>query len=181
MLIRDISHITLLAFEDDRGDLAGEVAGFRGALRPVVAFHRQLVLVFPADAPLGRDVFCGHAHVNGLERVMQGADHHVDQLGVAHARAPAGAQAGIGAAAHVFGAASYGDVSVAQQDGLAGRNDGLQARAAQPIHVEGRCALGATAVNSRHPRQVHVFRLSIDHMAEHHVADVLAIHLGPRQ
>ena len=120
MLVGDISHITLLAFEDDRGDLAGEVAGFGGALGAVVALHGKFVLVFTANAPLGRNVFSRHAHVNRLERVMQGTDDHVDQLGVAHPCAPTGAQAGVGAAAHVFGAATDGDVSIAQQDGLAG-------------------------------------------------------------
>jgi hypothetical protein len=146
----------------------------RGALGAVVAFHGQLVLVFAGDAPFGGDVLGRHAHVDVVEGVVQRADHHVHHLGVAHAGAPAGVQAGIGRAAHVLGAAANGHVGVAQQDGLAGVHDGLQARAAQAVDVEGGCAFAAAAVDGGHARQVHVFGLGVDHMAKHHVAHILA-------
>jgi hypothetical protein len=81
-------------------------------------------------------------------------------------------------AAHVLGAAADGDVAVAQQDGLAGADDGLQARAAQAVDVHGRRFLGAAAVDGRHAREVHVARLGVDHVAEHHVAHVLALDAG---
>ena len=154
------------------------VAGAGGTLGTLVALECELVLVLPGDAPLGGDVLGRHTHVDGVEGVVQRADHHVHHLGVAHAGAPAHVQAGVGAAAHVFGTAPDGDVSVAQQDALAGRHDGLQARAAQAVHVEGRGALGAAAVDGRHARQVHVLGFGVDHMAEHHMADILALHVG---
>jgi hypothetical protein len=55
-----------------------------------VAFQRQRVLLLARDAELLGHVLGRHAHVDGVEGVVQGADHHVDQLGVAHARAEAG-------------------------------------------------------------------------------------------
>jgi len=106
---------------------------------------------------------------------VQGADHHVDHFGVAHACAKAGGQTGVRRTAHVFCTTANGDVAVTQQDGLTGAHDGLQARAAQAVHVEGGCALGAAAVDGRHARQVHVFGLGVDHMAKHHMADILAV------
>ena len=57
----------------------------------------------------------------------------------------------------------------------------LQARAAQAVHVEGRRALGATAVDGRHARQVHVLGLGVDHVAEHDMAHVFALHMGTRE
>jgi hypothetical protein len=128
MLVGGVGHVALLALEDDRRDLVLEVAGLRGALGAVVAFNGQLVLVFTRDAPLGGDVLGRHAHVNRVERVVQRANHHVGELGVAQAGAPAARQAGVRAAAHVLGAAADGDVGVTQQDGLRCRHDGLQGR-----------------------------------------------------
>jgi hypothetical protein len=73
-----------------------------------------------------------------MERVVQGTNHHVDHLGVAHAGTPTHVQRGEGRAAHVLGTAANGDIGVAQQNALAGRHNGLQARAAQAVDIEGR-------------------------------------------
>ena len=112
---------------------------------------------------------------------MQRAHHHVDHFAVAHARAKARGQAGVGRAAHVFSAATNGHVGVAQQDALAGRDDGLQARTAQAVDVEGRRALGAAAVERGHARQVHVAGFSVHHMAKDHMADVFSVDAGACQ
>ncbi|MDT4841314.1 hypothetical protein FQZ97_751640 [compost metagenome] len=178
VLVGGVGHVTLAALEHDRDDLVLEAAFFGGALGAVVAFHGQPVLVFAADAPLGGDVLGGHAHVDGVEGVVQGADHHVHHLGVAHAGAPAHVEAGKRCAAHVFRTPADGHVGVAEQNALRGRDDGLQARAAQPVDVEGGRALGTTAVDGCHAREVHVLRLGVDDMAKHHVAHVLAVHAG---
>ena len=175
MLVGGVGHIAFFAFEHDRHDLVLEAAFQGGALGAVVAFDRQCVLHFAGDAVLGSHVFSGHAHVDVVERVVQRADHHVDHLGVAHACAKAGGQAGVRCAAHVFCTAANGDVTVTQQDGLAGADDGLQARAAQAVHVERGRAFGAAAIDGRHARQIHVFGFGVDHMAKHHMADVLAV------
>jgi hypothetical protein len=37
------------------------------------------------------------------------------------------------------------------------------------------------AVDRRHPRQIHVLRLGVHDVAEHHVADRIARHVGARQ
>jgi len=146
-----------------------------------VALHGQAVLVFARDAPLGGDVLGRHAHVDVVEGVVQGADHHVDHLEVAHARAPAAGEARVGCAAHHLRAAADGHVGIAQLDGLCGRHDGLQARAAQAVHVERGRALGAAALDGRHAREVHVLGLGVHHVAKHHMADVLAVHLRASQ
>ena len=181
MFVGVVGDITFAAFQHDRHDLRFEVATFNGALGPVVAFNGQGILLVARDAPFGGDVFGGHAHVDVLERVVQGADHHVDHFGIAHARTKARGQADVGRAAHVFGTTANGDVGVAQQDALAGGNKGLQARAAQAVDVEGGRAFGATAVDSGDARQIHVLGLGVDDMAEDHVADLFALDTCARQ
>ena len=96
MLVCVIGYFAFASFEHDGHDLILEIAGLRGALCTVVAFNGQFVLVFASDAPLGCNVLGGHAHVNGVEGVVQCTHHHVDQLDVTHARAPALAEVGIG-------------------------------------------------------------------------------------
>jgi len=181
VLVGRIRHVPLLAFEHDGHDLVLEAALGSGFLGAVVAFDGQCVLHLAGDAVLGGHVLGGHAHVDVVEGVVQGADHHVDHLGVTHADAPARSQAGVGRTAHVFGAAANGDVAVAQGNGLAGAHDGLQARAAQAVDVEGRGGFGAATVDGGHAREVHVLGLGVDHMTEHHMADILAFGVGAGQ
>ena len=171
-------HIAFARLLHNRQNLILEVAGLGGAFSPVVAFNRQAVLVLARDAPFGRDVFRRDTHVDVVEGVMQSPHHHVDHLGIAHANAPSAAQAGIRGAAHVFGAAADGDVGITQHDRLRRRHDGLQARAAQAVDVEGRSALGAATVDGRHARQVHVLGLGVDDMAKHHMADFFTRQTG---
>ena len=134
-----------------------------------------------ADAELSSHVFGGHAHVNVVEGVVQSANHHVHHLGVAHAGAPAAGQAGIRCTAHVFSATADSNIAVTQGNGLAGADDGLQARAAQTINVERGRALCTTTVDGRNARQVHVLGLGVDHMTKHNMADILAIRAGTSQ
>ena len=140
VLVGVVGDFALAAFEHDRHDLRLEAPALDGALCALVAFNGQRVLVGPCDAPLRSNVLSRHAHMDGVKWVMQRAHHHVDHFAVAHARAKARGQAGIGCAAHIFSAATNGHVGIAQQDALAGRDDGLQARAAQAVDVEGRRA-----------------------------------------
>ena len=145
-----------------------------------MALEREAVLVLTGHLVLGGDIFGGHAHVDHIEGIVQGTDHHVDGLAVAHAGAPAGRRQQVGAAAHRFGAAANGSVGVAQQDALGGRNDGLQAAAAQAVDVHRGHTLGQAAVERCHPREVHVARLGIDHMAEGHMPDAIGRNAGTR-
>lgn len=174
-------HIALARLDRHRDDLALEIAGLDGARRTPMRLHRGLVLQFATDAVFAGDVLRRHAHVDRLERVVQRAQHHVDQPGVAHARTPARRRRQVRRAAHALGAAANGDVDIAQQDGLRGAHHGLQAGAAQAVDVE-RGRLGRhAAFQGGHARQVHVARLGIDDVAEHHVADLLAPDLRARQ
>ncbi len=174
-------HVALARRNRHRDDLVLEVAGPDGVRRALVRFQRSPVLQLATDAVFPGDVFRRHAHVDGVERVVQRAEHHVDHLGVAHARTPAGRGRQVRSAAHALGAAADGDVGIAQQNGLRGTHHGLQAGAAQAVDVErGRFGRHA-AVQRGHARQVHVARLGVDDVAEHHVADLLAPDLGARQ
>ena len=127
MLVCVIGHFAFARFEHDRHDLIFEITGLCSALCTVVAFNGQFVLVFAGDAPLGGNVLGGHAHVNGVEGVVQCAHHHVDHFGVAHACAKTVGVDGVRCTAHVFCAGANGHVGIAQQDGLACRQNGLQA------------------------------------------------------
>jgi hypothetical protein len=181
VFVSGVGHFAFFALEHDGDDLVLEVTGFDRALGTVVAFHGQSVLHVAGDAEFGGHVFSSHTHVDGVEGVVQGTHHHVNHLHVTHAGTPAGGQAGVGATAHVLGTATNGDVGVTQQNALAGVDDGLQARTAQAVDVVGGCAFAATTVDGGHAAQVHVFGFGVDHMAEHHVTHVFAIHASTRQ
>ena len=103
---------------------------------------------------------------------MQHADGVVDALQVTHARAPTGLRQQVGATAHGFGASGQGHISVTQQKGLGGRDDGLQARAAQTIDVEGWGFLGHARVHRGDAAQVGIARLGRDHGTHDHMADI---------
>ena len=146
-----------------------------------MAFHGNGILLFAADAPLGGNVFGRNPHVDVVEGVVQGTHHHVHHLGVAHAGTPAHVQRRKRCAAHVLGTTADGDVGITQQNALAGVHDGLQAGAAQTVHVVGGCALTATAIDCNHAAQVHVLGFGVDDVAKHHVAHILAVHIGTGQ
>ncbi|OIQ68890.1 hypothetical protein GALL_495110 [mine drainage metagenome] len=172
------NHITLAALEDHRHDLTFEIAAFNGPLGAVMAFYRQSVLVSSGNAPFCGNVFSSNSHVDALKRIVQGTHHHVDHFCVAHAGTPTHVQAGIRCPAHGFSTPANGNVSVTQQDALAGTHNGLKPRAAQAIHVEGGCTLGTSALNGCHAGQVHVFRFRIDNVTKHHMTHLLTRHQG---
>ena len=80
--LQGVGHIALFALPHDRHDLALEGAGFSRALGAVLAFDGERILLIAADAPLGGDIFSRHAHVDGLEGLVQRTHHHIDQFGV---------------------------------------------------------------------------------------------------
>ncbi len=86
----------------------------------------------------------------------------------------------VGGAAHALGAGADGDIDVAQQDVLRGRDDRLQARAAQAVHGEAGRSDGKAGLDGGHARDVHVARFAVHDVAEHHVADARRVDLGAR-
>ena len=78
-------HRAALDLDLDRHDLPLEVALVDGVGGPAVALGGELVLVLARDLVLLGDVLGGDAHVAVVERVAQGADHHVGQGRVVHA------------------------------------------------------------------------------------------------
>ena len=85
--------------------------------------------------------------------------------------APAGRLVEVGAAAHGFGAGADGHFAVAQGDGLGRGDDGLQARAAQAVDVEGRGFDGAARIDGGHTGQIGIARVGGDDIAHDHMAD----------
>lgn len=122
----------------------------------------------------------GDAHVHLLPGVVQDAEHVVDALAVAHAGAPARALVEVGATAHGFGAAAHGHVAVAVANGLRRADDGLQARAAQAVDVEGGRFDGAAGVDGGHAAQVGILGVGRNHVAHDHMAHGVGRDAGAR-
>ncbi len=70
MLVGVEHRYTLLSLHLDRHDLAPESALLCRRRRTAMALHRELVLLFACDTPLGRNVLGGHAHVNHVKRIV---------------------------------------------------------------------------------------------------------------
>ena len=153
------------------------MTGRGGGGRPLVRFDGERILVRARQAAFRRDILGGDAHVNGVERIGEGADHHVHELRITHARAPALGGNAIAAAAHALDAARDGGIGVAQHHILRRRHNRLHAAAAKTIQRERACIVGQAAVHAREPRDVHVLRLRVNHVAEHALADLLGIDL----
>jgi hypothetical protein len=164
-------HHALARLDLDRNDLLLEAARGDGGRGTLLAGHGQRVLLFARDAVARGHVLGRDAHVDLLPRVVEDAEHVVDQLHVAHARAVARGGVEVRAAAHRLGAAADRDVAVAERDRLRRRDDGLQARAAEAIDVEGRRLDRAAGIDGGDAAQVGVLGVGGDHVAHHHVAD----------
>ena len=154
-------------------DLALEAAFGDCPCGALLALDGQGILVFAADAEPGGHVLGGNAHVEGVERIVKDADHVIEHLGIAHARAPTPGRHQVGAAAHRLGAGADGNFSIAQQQRLRRRHNGLQARTAQTVDVERRRFLGAAGLHGGHTAQIRVARLGGNHRAHHHMPDLV--------
>ena len=144
-----------------------------------MALDGQLILICPRDVPLLGHILRRHAHVTVVERIAQRGDHHVDQRGVVHPRAPAHRRRKIRAAAHVLRAAGHRHVGVAEHDRLSRRDDRLQSAAAQAIERECRRFDRQAALDAGHAGQVVVVRVGVNDVAEHDVADRLRFDMRP--
>ncbi len=164
----------------DRNDLLFEVARSDGGGGALLAGQCELVLHLARNLVALGHVLGGDAHVHLLPGVMQDAEHVVDALAVTHALAPARALVEVGAAAHGFGATAHGHVAVAIANGLRRADDGLQARAAQAVDVEGGRLDGAAGVDGGHAGEVGVLGVGGDHVAHHHMAHGVGRDAGAR-
>ena len=162
----------------DRDDLRREPPLGDGPCGAFLAFQREGVLRLAADLMLGGNVLGGDAHVAGAERTGQGADHHVDRLGVAHLLAPAHRRHHIGAAAHVLGAAGQAEFGIPQHQRLDDRDRRLHPRPAQPVDVHRRGFLRHAGFHRGHPAQVHVPGFGVDDVAHRDMADLLGCDAG---
>ena len=79
-----------------------------------------------------------------------------------------------GARTHALGAASDGDVGIAEHDGLCRRHDRLQARAAQSVQGQRRSLLRDASVHRGDAREIHILRFRVDHVAEHDLSHFVA-------
>ena len=177
VFVHFVSDFTFAAFQHHGHDLTFEITGFNRTLGTVVAFNSQCVLVFAGDAPFSGDIFRCHAHVNNVEGVMQRTSHHVDHFGIAHACAPTHIEAGERCAAHVFSTATDGYIGIAQQNALACRNNRLQTRTAQTVHVVSGRTFGTTTVDGSDAGKIHIFGFGIHNVTEHDVTHIFSFHL----
>ena len=168
----------LLALQLDRHDLGIEITAFDGARGALVGLDGELVLLLAREAVFRGDVFRGDAHVAVAERVVQRGGHGIDHRRIAHALAPAAGRQHVSGAAHALGAAGDRGAAVTEHDVLRGRDDRLQARAAQAVHREAGRADRDAGIERGDARQIHVARLAMDHAAHHDMADARRIHFS---
>jgi hypothetical protein len=169
MLVGVEQHRALACGDFNRDDLVLEVPGGDGGSGAALALAGELVLHLARDFVALGHVLGGDAHVHFLPGVVQDAEHVVDALGVAHAHAVACGGVEVGAPAHGLRPAAHGHVEPVA-NGLRRRDDGLQARAAQAVDVEGGRLDGAARVDGGHAAQVRVLGVGGDHVAHDHMA-----------
>ena len=160
-------------------DLAVEIPSLDCGCGAILALQRKDVLIGSADPVFSGHVFGGHPHVASAKRTIQRAEHHVSGFHVAHLGAPPLIRDDIGAAAHVFCAASKGKFSVAQLQGLNHRHNRLHAGPAKAVHVHRRGTFRDTCLHRGNARKVHVARFGIDHVPYRDMADLIRCHAGP--
>ena len=162
----------LSGFEGDGDDLMVEIALGDGVLSALVALQSQRILLLPSDAPLFSDIFRGHPHVDVFKGVVQGADHHVNELHVAHALTKALGVVEKRCTGHVFRTPCNGNAGVGELNGLRGAHQRLKARATQTVDIEGGDTIVATGLDGGHAREIKVARFGIDDVSHHHLVHI---------
>jgi hypothetical protein len=109
--------------------------------------------------------------------IVEGADHHVEHLGVAKPGAPALRREQVAAAAHGFRAAADRNRRLAKHDGLGRRDDRLQARPAKPVHRHRRGFYGDTRIHGGHPGEIGISGFGMDHIAHDHMLHFCGVHI----
>ena len=178
MLVCVEGHFALFRLLDDRDDLRLEAPFGDRRGRLAVRIDRQLILLLARDAPLRRQVLCRDAHVTDAEWVRQRGDHHVDQLGVAHARAGAHCRRQVAAAAHHFHSAADTIVAIAQQDVLRRGHDALQPGRAQAVDRHRHRIHRQSGLNGGDARHIGETAFGGDRVAHGHVVDRLWVDPG---
>src|SRR5690606_41620054 len=77
--LHDALPISLARLRLDGEDLLGEASFADRRRRALVTLQGECVLFLARDSPLPCDVLGGDPHVDLLERVVQRAEHHVEQ------------------------------------------------------------------------------------------------------
>ena len=133
MLVGIKNHITLATLQGHRNNLRLETPLGNRPRSALLRLKRKGVLLFAADAPFGGLIFSGHSHVAGAEGISQHGYHHVEHLGVAHARTAAHGRRQVTSGRHHFDAATEADFNVAQHDVLRHIDNRLHGRTAQAV------------------------------------------------
>ena len=169
-------HNTFAGLDFHRHDLFLEATLGNGDGSTAMAFGGQCILLRARNVVARGHVLGRDTHVHLFPRVMQDAQHVVHQCSVTHAHAITGRGVEVGAATHGFRAAADGDVAIAQGNGLRCRYDGLQARAAQAVDIEGGGLDRAAGINGGDAAQIGVLGVSGNHIAHHHMANGIRSH-----
>jgi hypothetical protein len=143
-----------------------------------VRLDRQRVLLLARDAPFADQVLGRDAHVADAERIGQGGDHGVDQLGVAHAGAVAHRRRQVAAAAHHLDAATDAVVAIPEQDVLRRRHDALQPRRAQAVDRHRDRVHRQAGLDRGHARHVGKAAFGRNRVAHRHVVDRQRVDAG---
>ena len=154
----------LLLLDLYRNDLVLEAAGGDGLGSLHLGLIADLILHLAGDAVLLSDIFRGDAHVVLVEHVEHAVvNHHVDQLDVVHAGAPAGVAGDVRCAGHGLAAADQHHLVLARADDLGAQRD--------------RAHRGSADLVERHSRGLERHADTERYLTGHVLADAALQHL----
>ena len=171
-----------LALQDlDRRQLGVELpVGQRGG-KALLRAQRPAVLAAARDVELAREILGMPPGMLVGECIDEAvAQHAVEDRGLAHPVAPAGAVEQVRRALHAFHAAGDGRVREAQHDLLRGIDDRLRAGAADPVDRQRGNRDRNAGADRRLPCGVHLVA-GLDHVAHHDRVDGRAIQTAAPQ
>jgi hypothetical protein len=160
--------------EFDGGELGGEAAFGVGGGPALLGEEGVSVHVSAGDVVLLREVFGGDSHRGLAVAVGEGGEEGVDEGGLLpEAQAIAGAPDRVRGLAHRLGAAGEDDVGLVEEDLLGGGDDGLEARAAEPVHSEGWTVDGEASAQADVASEIDRVNAGLLDVAEDDLIDVL--------
>jgi hypothetical protein len=116
--------------------------------------------------------------VDLVEGIGERRHQHIHGGNIVEPRTPAHGFEPVGRTAHALGSAPNGRIGIAMCNGVGSRYNGLQTAAAYAIEREGRRSFRKSPAQRGHARQIHVFGVGVDHVAENHMANVAAGEAG---
>ena len=173
-------HMIILREFFDRRDFVAEAAGLPCRGGQLLTANGELVLCFARDAVFARQIFSRPRHVAATVRIEQGHHQRIFELTLAQLESPSRAANHVRRLAHRFHTAGKHDARFVELDQLRCRNDGLNARAAQPIDGQGRNFDRKTRFESDVTRTVHRVAAGLQSIAEDRMIEIAGLELRLR-